>query len=68
MVDLIICLELYEKVTNSSVNVIEIAYERVYGTQLRMLSKMDLRVQMYAKSGQLKNESKSEIFSAPGDA
>ena len=29
---------------------------------------MDLRVQMYAKSGQLKNESKSEMFSAPGDA
>ena len=33
-----------------------------------MLSKMDLRVQMEAKSGQLKNESKSEIFNAPGDA
>ena len=33
-----------------------------------MLSKMDLRVQMDAKSGQLKNESKSEIFSALGDA
>ena len=32
-----------------------------------MLSKMDLRLQMDAKSGQLKNESKSEIFSAPGD-
>ena len=32
-----------------------------------MLSKMDLRVQMDAKSGQLK-KSKSEIFSAPGDA
>ena len=33
-----------------------------------MLSKMDLRVQMDAKSGQLKNESKSETFSALGDA
>ena len=33
-----------------------------------MLSKSDLRVQMDAKSGQLKNESKSEIFSASGDA
>ena len=32
-----------------------------------MLSKMHLRVQMDAKSGQLKNESKSEIFSSPGD-
>ena len=30
-----------------------------------MLSKMDLRVQMDAKSAQLKNESKSELFSAP---
>ena len=33
-----------------------------------MLSKMDLRVQMDAKSAQLKNESKSELFSAPADA
>ena len=33
-----------------------------------MHSKMDLTVQVDAKSGQLKNESKSEIFSAPGDA
>ena len=32
-----------------------------------MLSKMDLRVQMDAKPGLLKNESKSEIFSTPGD-
>ena len=45
-----------------------IANEREYGTQLRMLSKMDLRVQMDAKSGQLKNESKSEVFSAPDDS
>ena len=29
---------------------------------------MDLRVQIIAKSGQLKNENKSEFFSAPGDA
>ena len=29
---------------------------------------MDLKVQMDAKSGQLKNESKSEVFSAPDDA
>ena len=33
-----------------------------------MLSKMDLKVQMDAKSGQLKSESKSEIFSTSGDA
>ena len=46
----------------------EIASDRVYGTHLRMLSKIDLWVQMDAKSGQLKNESKSGIFSAPGDA
>ena len=32
-----------------------------------MLFEMDLRVQMDAKSGQLKNKSKSEIFSTPGD-
>ena len=49
-------------------NVIKIANERICGTHLRMLSKMDLRVQMDAKSGQSRNESKSEIFSAPGDA
>ena len=34
---------------------------------LRMLSKMDLSVQADAKSGQLKNESKNELFSAPGN-
>ena len=33
-----------------------------------MLSKMDLRLQMDVTSGQLKNERKSEPFSAPGDA
>ena len=32
-----------------------------------MLSKMDLKLQIDAKSGQLKNKSKSEVFSAPGD-
>ena len=33
-----------------------------------MLSRIDLRVQVDVKSGQLKSESKSEIFSTPGDA
>ena len=33
-----------------------------------MLSKMHLSVQIGAKYGQLKNESNSEISSAPGDA
>ena len=33
-----------------------------------MLSKMDLRLQMDAKSSQLKNESKNEHFNEPGDA
>ena len=33
-----------------------------------MLSKMDLKVEMGAKCGRLKNQSKSEIFRAPGDA
>ena len=40
-------------------DVIEIANESVYGMHLRMLLKMDLRVQMDAKSGQLKIESMS---------
>ena len=35
---------------------------------MRMLSEMDLRVQMDAKSDQLKNKSKSKIFSALDDA
>ena len=47
---------------------IEIANESEYRTHLRMLSKMDLRMKINAKSSQLKNESKSELFSAPGDA
>ena len=33
-----------------------------------MLSRIDLRVQVDVKSGQLKSESKSEIFRTPGDA
>ena len=33
---------------------LRIANESVYGTYLRMLSEMDLRVQIDAKSGQLK--------------
>ena len=35
---------------------------------LRMLSKMDLRVQMDAKSAQLKNKSNSKLFSSLADA
>ena len=34
---------------------------------LRILSKLDLRVQMDTKSGQSKNESKREVSSAPDD-
>ena len=40
-------------------DVTEIPNKGVYGTHLRMLFKMDLRVQMDAKSGQLKIESMS---------
>ena len=47
--------------------VIKIANKSVYVTHLRILSKMDLRVQLDAKSGQLKNVSKTERFSAPDD-
>ena len=64
----IICLKLHKNVINSLPDVTEIANESVYETHLRMLSKMVLRVQMDAKSGQLKNVSKSELFSAPGHA
>ena len=56
----IICLKLYKKVTSSSSDVIEI--ESVYGTLLKLLSKVDLKVQMDAKFGQSKNESKSELL------
>ena len=41
-------------------DVIEVTNDSVYGTHLRMLLKMDLRVQMDAKSDQLKIESMSE--------
>ena len=41
-------------------DVMEIANESVYGTQLRILLKIDLRVQMNAKPGQLKIENMGE--------
>ena len=41
-------------------DLIEIANESVYGTHLKMLLKIDLRVEMDAKSSQLKIESISE--------
>ena len=44
-----------------------IANESVYKTHWRVFLKMDLRVQMDAKSDQLKNQSKGELFSAPDD-
>ena len=47
---------------------IKITNEIVYGTHSKMLLKMELRVQMNAKSRQLKNESKIDLFSEPGDA
>ena len=63
----IICLELHNRVRNSSPKRCnEIANDSVYGTYLRMLLKMDLRVRMDAKSGQLKIKSMSE--SANGKA
>ena len=43
--------------------VTEIENESVYGTH----SKMDLTVQIDTKSGQLKNEIKSELLSTPGN-
>ena len=49
-------------------NVTDIANERVYATHLGMLSKIDLKVQMDAKSGQLSNESRSKVFGAPNNA
>ena len=45
----------------------EIANESVYGTHLRMFFKMDLRVQMDAKSGQLKIESMSSGVAPKGE-
>ena len=48
-------------------DVTEIANASVYGTHLRMLFKMDLRVQMDAKSGQLKIESMSSGVAPKGE-
>ena len=48
-------------------DVTEIANERVYATPLSMLFKMDLRVQMDAKSGQLKIESMSSGVPLKGE-
>ena len=60
-------MELHNKAPdNSPKSFIEIANDSVYETHLRMLLKMDFKVQMDTKSWQLKNESKSEVFSAPG--
>ena len=56
----VICLKLYKKVTSTSSDVIQI--ESVYGTHLKLLSTVDLTVQMDTKSGQSKNESKSELL------
>ena len=54
----IICLEVDNKSTIAlTKDVTEIANERVYGTHLRMLLKMDLRVQIDAESGQLRKKS-----------
>ena len=63
-----ICLELHNKVTNSSPkDVTEIANKSVYGTHLRMLFKMDLKVQMGAKYGQLKIKSMSSGVAPKGE-
>ena len=48
-------------------DVTEIANESVYGTHLRVLFKMDLRVLMDAKSGQLKIESMSSGAAPKGE-
>ena len=48
-------------------DVTEIANESVYGTHLRMLFKMDLRVLMDAKSDQLKIESMSSGVAPKGE-
>ena len=49
-------------------DLIKITNESLYETHLGMLLKMELKVQMNAKFGKLKNESNGEIFSALGDA
>ena len=51
-------MELHKKITVGPQNLIKIVNEMVYGTHLRMLLKMNLRVKMDAKFSQLKNESK----------
>ena len=48
-------------------DVTEITNESLYETQLRMLFKMDVRVQMDAKSGQLKIESMSSGVAPKGE-
>ena len=59
----IFCLEIHTRKSQiAPPDVTENARESVYGTHLRMLLKMDLRVKMIAKFGQLKNESKSEFL------
>ena len=64
----VICLKLHSKVKNSSPkDQIKVANDSVYGTHLRMILKMDSKVQTDTKSGQLKNE-KSALFSPSGDA
>ena len=45
----------------------KIVNESVYGTHLRMLFKMDLRVQMDAKSGQSKIDSMSSGVAPKGE-
>ena len=45
----------------------EIANESIYGMHLRMLFKMDWRVQMDAKSGQLKIENMSSGVAPKGE-
>ena len=65
----IICLEKNTRKTQiAPPNVIEIANDRVCGTHLRISIKIGLRMQTDAKLGQLKNESKTKMFSVPGDA
>ena len=54
-----ICLTIKSQIAPLK-DVIEIANESVYGTHLKMLLKIELRVEMNTKSGQLKIESISE--------
>ena len=54
----IICLDPRRKFDSQVAprNATEIAKERVYGTHLKVISKMDLRLQIDKKSEQLKKE------------